>query len=348
MSQIDDRSLAAEAHQKTKHLSLDSLVIDPKIARRLPPAMALRYHALPVAEDNRRITIAMADPDDRPALEAITAALGTRPYVVQGDCTTIDSLLSEVWSEGTGHPLRLLAYHQASPIADQLQAFARHLSHLLNSRLSQLATAAQEQASFEDLTRQASSYDLVVFGEPDQTLIQRLLSGAPELKAARQIPCSVLIAHQPRWPLRHILLIIRGQETDAGAVDWTIRLARPSHATVTLLAVVPPVPAACDQTAHAQHGLAQWLASDTILGQQIRRIARQLANWETSGTLRFRQGPTESQIQREVTEGNYDLIVIAADPPDHWTRRLSGELVTPLLRHTDRPILIAKPETRLG
>jgi nucleotide-binding universal stress UspA family protein len=271
MSQIEDLSLAAETYQKRKHLSLDSLVINPKLARRLPPAMALRYHALPVAEDNRRITIAMADPDDRPALEAITAALGTRPYVVQSDCTTIDSLLAEVWSEDTGQPLRLLAYHQASPIADQIQAFARHLSHLLGSRLSQLQTTTEEQASFEDLTRQASSYDLVIFGEPDQTLIQRLLSGAPDLKAAEQMPCSVLITRQPHWPLRHILLIIRGQETDAGAVDWTIRLARPSDATVTLLAVVPPMPAACSQVAHTRYGLAQWLASDTILGLQMRR-----------------------------------------------------------------------------
>jgi nucleotide-binding universal stress UspA family protein len=343
MSQIEDLSLATEAYQKRKHLSLDSLVINPKLARRLPSAMALRYHALPVAEDNRRITIAMADPDDRPALEAITAALGTRPYVVQSDCTKIDSLLAEVWSEDTGQPLSLLVYHQASPMPGQIQDFAQHLSDLLGSRLSHFQVASEEDASVDNLAEEASGYNLVVFGEPDQPLIQRLLSGSSDLKAAEQMPCSVLIARQPRWPLRHILLIIRGQEMDAAAVDWTIRLARPSNADVTLLAVVPPMPAACSQTAHARYGLAQWLASDTILGHQMRRTAQQLANWETTGMLRFRQGPTESQIQLEVTEGNYDLIIIAAEPPDYWTRRLSGELVTPLLRHTDRPILVAKP-----
>ena len=50
----------------------------------------------------------------------------------------------------------------------------------------------------------APSYDLVVFGEPDQTLIRRLLSGAADLKAAEQMPSSVLVAHQPHWPLHHV------------------------------------------------------------------------------------------------------------------------------------------------
>jgi nucleotide-binding universal stress UspA family protein len=140
-----------------------------------------------------------------------------------------------------------------------------------------------------------------------------------------------------------VLLIIRGLETDDVAVDWTVRLAQPSHASVTVLPLVPSVPSMCTQMATMQHGLAQWLATDTALGQQMRSIAQQLANWETKGKLRLRQGPAELQIQHEVVEGDYDLIVIAADPANRWSRRVSGELVTPLLRCTNRPVLIAKP-----
>ena len=82
-------------------------------------------------------------------------------------------------------------------------------------------------AAFDDLAKEAAqNYDLVVFGEPDQPMIERLLSGSADLKVSEQVPGSVLVARRPRWPLHRILVIIRGQETDEVAVDWTIRLAQ--------------------------------------------------------------------------------------------------------------------------
>jgi len=339
----DDLSQEVPARRKTKHLALDSLVINPRLARRLPPATAFRYHALPLAEDKRRITVAMSDPDDNTALEAITAALGTRPYIVHSDSATIDNLLAEIWFGGTCHSSHVLIYHQASPIADQVQAYARHLSDMLGGTLADFQSAHEVDVAFDELIEAAYGYDLIVMGEPDQSLIQRLLCGPAESKVTQELPCSVLIASRPHWPLRRILLIIRGQETGDGAVDWTVRLAQPSNANVTVLAMVPSTPGLCDQVARVQHGLGQWLATDTTLGRQMRRMAQHLVDWEAQGTLRFRQGSPESQIQREVVEGDYDLIIMTADPPGWWSRRLFGELVAPLLRCADQPVLIAKP-----
>ena len=59
--------------------------------------------------------------------------------------------------------------------------------------------------------------------------------------------------------------------------------------------------------------------------------------------LRFHQGSPEQQIQSELEEENYDLIVIAADPADWWLRRVLGEVVNPLLRCRKRSVLVAKP-----
>jgi nucleotide-binding universal stress UspA family protein len=125
-------------------------------------------------------------------------------------------------------------------------------------------------------------------------------------------------------------------------VDWIIRLAQPSNAAVTVLAIVPDMPAICNQAVRMPCGLADWLATDTALGRQLRRIAQRLENWGAESTLRFRQGSPERQIQREVVEENYDLIVIASDPPSWWLRRLLGELVTPLLQWANQPVLVAK------
>ena len=343
MNVADRKFTETTVSHTARHLALDSLVLNPRIARRLPPAVAFRYHALPLAGDSERITVAMADPDDAIALAAVADALGTQPYVVHSDLEVIDEVLAEIWPEETRLAPRLLAYYEASPIADRVQTYGQWLADLLGGHLSDFRTATEGDVTLDDLIEAAPSYDLVVFGEPDQTLIQRLLWGAADLKAAEQMPSSVLVAHQPRWPLHQILLIMRGQETDDVAVDWVVRLAQPSQANVTLLVVVSHMPATYDHVTRMQHGLAQWLATDTTLGRQMRRIAQQLVNWETRGTLRFRQGPAESQVQREVAEGDYDLIVIAADPSCWWMRRLLGELVTPLLRCTDRPVLVAKP-----
>ena len=64
----------------TQYLTLDKLVVDPRLARRLPPVLAFRYHALPVAKDNDHITVVMANPGDRTACEAIATGLGMQPY----------------------------------------------------------------------------------------------------------------------------------------------------------------------------------------------------------------------------------------------------------------------------
>jgi nucleotide-binding universal stress UspA family protein len=343
MNSTGPKFTKTSASDMARHLALDSLVLNPRIARRLPPAVAFRYRALPLAGDSDHITVAMADPDDVIARAAVADALGTQPYVVYSDPEAIDELLAEIWQEETYLPPRLLAYCEASPIGDRVKAYGQWLADLLGGHLTHFRTAVEGDATLDDLIKEAPSYDLVIFGEPDQNLIQRLLLGPANLKAAEQVPSSVLVAHQPRQPMRHILLIIRGQETDEVALDWAVRLAQPSQANVTVLAVISHMPTTYDHVTRMQRGLAQWLATDTTLGRQLRRIAQHLVSWETRGTLRFRQGPAETQIQREVVEGDYDLVVIAADPASWWSRRVFGELVTPLLRCTDRPVLVAKP-----
>ena len=80
-----------------QHLNLDSLAIIPRLVRRLPPALAFRFRALPLFEGNGYITVAMADPDDAAARAAVAAALGTRLHVVEADPMVIEGLLSEVW-----------------------------------------------------------------------------------------------------------------------------------------------------------------------------------------------------------------------------------------------------------
>jgi nucleotide-binding universal stress UspA family protein len=324
------------------YLTLDKLTVNRKVARRLPPALAFRYHAIPVGKANGSVTVAMAHPEDRTACEAIAEALEAELYVVQSDPTAIDEQLAELWPAETGPTLRMLLYHHDSPNSAEIQAYARYLDDLLRARLIDCRSANSADVTFDDLVQQArQDYDLILFGEPGQSLIGRLIGGSVGCKAVEQLPVSVLIARCPRWPLRKILLVTRGQGFDNIAVDWIIRLAQPSGATVTVLAVQPPL-SGSDSRALTGGGLSDWLATDTPLGQQLGRIARQLVNWEIEGKLRFRQGLPDWQVKTEIDEGDYDLVVLAADPEDWWTRRIAGRLVGPLLGWIDRPVLVAK------
>lgn len=250
---------------------------------------------------------------------------------------------TQVWPEASHPILDLLVYYQNSPIPEEVQTYAQYLTDLLKGRLSDYSTGNRTGITFDDLVEEARhNHDLVIFGEPCQSLIERLLSGPADCRAAVRIPTSVLIARCPRWPLKKILFVTRGQTLDDLAVNWVIYLAQPSRATVAVLALQPPISATDTQALYGR-GLSDWLETDTPLGRQLRRIAARLVSWELTGTLRFRHGLSGWQIKAEVTEGDYDLIIVAADPTNWWLRRLLGELVSPLLNWVDRPVLVVKP-----
>ncbi len=332
---------------KVRHLTLDGLTVNLRLARRLAPVVACRYHALPVAEANGRITVAMADPDDPVAREAVVSALGAPSYVVKGDSAAIDALLAELWPGVLQRSPRLLVCAHASPhvIADEVSHFALALGDLLDARVGHFSPKGGTKDPCDALAREVerAGYNLVAWGEPEQTAGRRMLSGPAYCQAVERVPTSLLIVRRPRLPLRRLLLIVRGEDVDSVAVNWAVRLAQPSGATVTVLAVVPPVPAMYDRCKRMQVRLDVLLTTDTALGRQMRRVAQCLVDWDVEATLRLRQGAPDEQIRCEVTEGDFDLIAVATQPHDQWRRWLMRDQVLSLLRWADRPVLVARP-----
>jgi len=319
---------------KTRHLSLDNLVVNPRLARCLPSNLAYRYHALPVAEDSDRITIVMADPDDTVACEEIVSVLGRACCVVKGDPATIERVLAKVWPEETRRSLRLLVCIHVNSFADELWGYAQAIGTLLHAQISYLPKNKNTGPILDALAEQIPSagYDLVLLGEADRSLEEQLLLSSKRHRTTTQTPTSLLIAQQPRWPLRKILLIIQGKESDDVAVDWTVRLARPSEAAVTILTMVLPGPAMYPGTAHMQQGVAALLAGNSVLGLQMHQAAQRLADWEIDSTLRLCQGSPDWLVHREVAKGDYDLIVVAARNRCRWLQRADH-----------RPVLVARP-----
>ncbi len=331
----------------TPYLALDDLTADPRLARRLPRDLAFRYHALPVAEDGGRLTVAMADPEDPVAQAAVVSALGATPYVVQSDLAAIDALLAELWPEKPSPSLHLLVFPGSRPNVDEQSTYVRALAELLGARVSYYDPVGDASAALDAVAKVVAlaGYDLIVSEEPGRSLIRRLLLGPVDQQTVDQIPTSLLLVRGFRWPLQRILLVIRqhSTETNEAALEWATSLARPAQAAVTVLAVAPPAPALCSREEGMQQGLNALLSADTTLGREMHRVARHLVDRDVEATLRLRQGPPGWQLRLEVAAGDYDLIIVGADSSNRWLRWLMGGQVNPLLRWADRPVLIAKP-----
>jgi nucleotide-binding universal stress UspA family protein len=332
---------------KTVYLTLDELAADPKLARRLPPDLAWRYHALPLAEDNGRITVALAHPEDAGAREAVVAALGPKSCVVRGSALAIDARLTEIWGNEARRPLKVKACAIPDPLPDELWGYAQAIGTLLGTHVDLMRTEGEVDSLVQQ--EEHTQCDLVIFGKRCHPLIPRLLSRsvADGALASEQgsVPFAVLVVQQPRWPIKRILLVLCGDSANSGAIDWALRLARQSTAAVTVLAIVPPVPAMYQGLSRMEQGVAGLLTTDTALGRQMHQAARLLAAGKIDGTLRLRQGAPDQQISREVVAGDHDLVVMATVPCRWWLRQLKGDPICSLLRWADRPVLLAQPTT---
>jgi len=223
----------------------------------------------------------------------------------------------------------------------EIRAYADYLCSLLHSQISLIDLPASRTVQW--IRCQAGDCDLVVFEEPKQSLIKRLLTGQPGRRAVNQASVSMLVTRRPRWPIQSILLITRVEETDAAAFEWVGRLARPSGAEVTILPVMCSFPSVYAPTCSEETALGEILSPNTQPGRRLRNLSQQLAEWQITATLHLRQGEPEWQIRWEVAEGDYDLIAIGAEPDGRWQHWLVGELVAPMLRWVNRPLLVARP-----
>lgn len=310
---------------------------NPEVARRLPSVLAFRYLAIPMAEESGRVTVLIADPYNQEATEQIAAALHHQPYFVKSDPASINHLLLQTWPAPEPPILRLLVAAPPGPIAAPFRAYVQRLGNLLSSQIIYLSLSEKDDV-LEALGQQA---DLVALQEPARPWLTQLLHGCLAQNLIRHIPTSILLARQPRWPLRHLLLVIKGDKGEGAILSWVLRLAQPVSASVTLLAITPAHSWLYNREGRAIQGLAALLEPDTMLAQQVRQMAQQITQAGLQGELRLRQGPPAEQIRQEITASDPDLVIAVSqsDPPARW----SGDPTMALLRSLNRPLLLVKP-----
>ena len=269
-------------------------------------------------------------------------AEGPGPCVAEGEPLTFGGLIAGIWEDAACSRPEVRVCAVPGTLDGELWSYAQAFGALLGVRPSRVIV----EDGIGDLVRMN---DLVILNGDCHGLLRRVLS-QPVTEAGRTsgpsaAPAAVLAAQKPRWPLGRILLVFSGATGDQAAVDWGLRLACPAAAEVTVLAVVPPVPAMYHGLSRMEHTVRSLLSTDTALGHQLRRASARLVESGVETTVRLRQGVPEHQVCREIVERAYDLVIMATNPCRWWLRRLKGDPVCWLLGRIDRPLLLVEPTT---
>ena len=74
------------------HLGLNQIKPNPAIVTGLPRDIEQRYHVLPITEADGKVTVAMANPEDPEASQAVVSLLGNSVYLVHADMDVIDKI----------------------------------------------------------------------------------------------------------------------------------------------------------------------------------------------------------------------------------------------------------------
>jgi len=326
----------------TPYLHLESIKTDHQLTKLLPQEVAHRYHALPVATDGNRVTIAMASPEDKTASEAVASAIEAPICLVQADPKEIDQHLAEIWPKNPAIRLRLLVWTPTAEFDPTLLLYAQGIADLLQADLKQVSFAWSGVKNFEALARAAYGItpDLIIFQIKESPLIKRMLVNFATQKLIDRLPASVIIPQNPRWSLEKILVVLpNGGPANESAIDWAIQFARSNHIAVTVLPLVPPVPGMYGSL--IQHSIQSLLTAKDPLGQKMRSIVQRFSVDDIKGTFKLREGEPLDQLRQEMLADDPDLVIIAADRHDCLLRRVAEELVSPLLAWANRPVLIS-------
>ena len=266
------------------------------------------------------------------------------PAVTATDRVAVFQTQVETETAPADYLMRLLVATPAGFRAADTWTYARQVASLLGGKLNQFRMENVSRSAVNALTEEAGrGYGLLVMGEPDESTLTRLVRRPIACKVAEHAPISLLVARQPRWPVRHILLVIRNTASDDCALRWVMRLAQTDKTKVTLLVLNPSGLLMGSREMRLQRFMTALCASEGNLPPAVYQAADYLRRRGIAGQLRLGSEPADMALERELQSDEYDLTVLAAEPQEWWLRRFWGDVFSPLLSLSQRPVLIARP-----
>jgi nucleotide-binding universal stress UspA family protein len=215
-------------------------------------------------------------------------------------------------------------------------------------------TKIRQGHAAEQILEEAASgvYDLVVVGARGRRGITRFILGSTSERIARHASVPVIISQGERKSLQRVLVCTAMAEPGLAAVELGGRVAGLVGAQVTVLhvmsqlAATPDLPAVLLEDLEASAEVL--IAHDTPEGAHLERALKSLADLGIEAQARVRHGLVVEEVLAETCDGDYDLVVIGAHTAAGWMRFLLDDIAHQIISHTDRPILVTKPNQILN
>lgn len=330
----------------SQKLQLDGIPLNMMLAKKLPPRLAFGYHVLPLAVEKNQVTIAMADPENAFAVEAVRSVFGATPYIVKSDQSWIDKLLGELWPDYHNEDLNLLFYKTKDDASNTFNDYSNYIRTLLKVPGSNIYTVIGVDHEISSVVlRLDHEINLVILEENVKSHLIRSIVRPRRLNAKVHVRPSVWVARQPRWPIDKILLILGCESRDHVAVDWILKMALPDKAVVTMLVSLPSVPRMYQGLPEMTIQIPEILKGKSGLGVHLRSLISRFESHGIDIRLHIIEGVSKWVIQQEVIKEDFDLVAIAAESENTLKRMLTGCVLDPVLDFAKSPIFIAQPLT---
>ncbi|HLH55078.1 MAG TPA: universal stress protein, partial [Verrucomicrobiae bacterium] len=200
----------------------------------------------------------------------------------------------------------------------------------------------------EEIVRRTaeSNFDLVVIGAVRKDARGPFWLSSKAYKIVKEVDPPVLIVAGKTVALKKVLICSGGKSYIDDAVKLTGKIARGLGAPITLLHVVPELPAIY---AHLpkMHESTDWLLkSNTELGINLRHEKETLENLGVAAEVKLRRGPVLEEILREIREGENDLVVTGSALSRGLRTYVLGDVSREIVNRASCAVLVVRSRER--
>lgn len=307
----------------TLYLSLDSntITFDQDLIGLVPYGVCVYYYAMPLAREGNQVSVWMAYPDNKTAISVLGYLLAAQVVPVRGSAEAILAAIGR-WHPGeNGIEPKVLAWSASPETAAAVTDLAGIFSQLSGHSLALLDSPSLSLDTVLTTAR-TGRYSLTVLNLPQTEVAYVLEHSATPL----------LLVPGSYSQLRRILIVWRGFSSDGYALNWMIPLARQLECNVCVMPLTEP----------PTRSLVGLLHANGLVKQHIEECLHRLEAEGIQPYLKLREGDPVNQVATELAQGDYDLLVIAAEGQGHFV----AQVLTALAErhaHSDRPVFILKP-----
>jgi nucleotide-binding universal stress UspA family protein len=193
-------------------------------------------------------------------------------------------------------------------------------------------------------TREAN-YDLVVVGAARKERSGAFWLSSKTYRIIKEIMPPVLTVSGSCGPIKQMLICSGGKPYIDSAVRLSGEIACSLGAGVTLLHVLPQLPAIYAHLPGMDESASWLLNSRSELGRNLRHSKELLESFNMPVEFRIRHGPVLGEILRELNSRPYEVVVSGSALSHSLTTYVLGDITREIVNRANCAILVARSQS---